>query len=204
MDEEAGLVYEDLTHFCESRFSNEALSKIDKVFCWGKHDFEVLQTMYPNYKKKFVLSGSPRIDILKNKFKPYWQNKNNDRKSILISSNFNLVNGFLKTSKIVEEIQNQGFFQRSKKYKEELEIIIPESLKKFEEFKIMIKKLASFFPEENFIIRPHPMEKIESWKDSFIGEKNIQVNNEGNINFQLQNCKLLIHNSCTTAVVQEL
>ena len=199
LDEEAGLVYDDLTHFCESRFSNEALSKIEKVFCWGKHDFEVLKSMYPSFIEKFVLSGSPRIDILKNNLKPYWQDNKNEKKSILISSNFNLVNGFLKTSKIIEEIQKQGFFERSKKYKEELEIIIPESLKKFNEFKEMIKQLASYFPEENFIVRPHPMEKIDTWENFFSENENIQVNNEGNINFQLQNSKLLIHNSCTTA-----
>jgi surface carbohydrate biosynthesis protein len=199
LDEEAGLIYDDLTFFCESRFSNEALSKIDKVFCWGKHDFEVLKSMYPTFKEKFVLSGSPRIDILKNNLKPYWQGNKNEKKSILISSNFNLVNGFLKTSKIIEEIKKQGFFERSQKYKKELDTIIPESLKKFDEFKNMIKQLASSFPEENFIIRPHPMEKIDTWENFFSENKNIQVNNEGNINSQLQNCKLLIHNSCSTA-----
>ncbi len=80
LDEEAGLIYDDLTFFCESRFSNEALSKIDKVFCWGKHDFEVLKSMYPTFKEKFVLSGSPRIDILKNNLKPYWQGNENKKK----------------------------------------------------------------------------------------------------------------------------
>ena len=59
--------------------------------------------MYPNHKEKFILSGSPRIDILRNKLKEYWNNKE-IKKNILISSNFNLVNGYIATSKIVQEI----------------------------------------------------------------------------------------------------
>ncbi len=198
LDEESGLILDDLSFFCESRFSNEELSGTDGVFCWGSHDYESLKSMYPNQKEKFILSGSPRIDILRNKLKEYWNNKE-IKKNILISSNFNLVNGYIATSKIVQEIEKQGFFKRSQDYKEFLNIIIPETKKKFESFKMMSKELINSFPNEHFVFRPHPMERPLFWKDFFKGYKNIKVSNQGNINSQLLNSKILIHNSCTTA-----
>ena len=198
LDEESGLILDDLSFFCESRFNNEELSVVDRVFCWGTHDYESLQSMYPNHKEKFILSGSPRIDILQKKLKKYWEDQD-DKKNILISSNFNLVNGYIETSKIIKEIEKQGFFKRSQDYKEFLNIVIPETKKKFENFQIMSKELISSFPNEHFVFRPHPMENPLFWKDFFQDHKNIKVSNQGNINSQLLNCKILIHNSCTTA-----
>ena len=100
LDEEAGLVLKNLDYFAESRFTNSDLNIADKVFCWGNHDFKTLNSFYKDFGSKFILSGSPRFDMMRNNFKNYWNFKNTDNKKILISGNFNLVNGYIDKSKI--------------------------------------------------------------------------------------------------------
>ena len=124
LDEEAGLVLKNLDYFAESRFTNSDLNIADKVFCWGNHDFKTLNSFYKDFGSKFILSGSPRFDMMKNNFKNYWNFKNTDNKKILISGNFNLVNGYIDKSKIFYNLEKEGYFKRSPKFKKELSLII--------------------------------------------------------------------------------
>ena len=199
LDEEAGLVYKDLKIYGETRYSNEAINVVDKIFCWGDHDYNFLTSMFEIKDDKFVLSGSPRFDLLNNNFFSYWASNENMEKDILISGNFNLVNGYVPTSKILSEMENQGYFLRSKNYETELKKIIEDSRKKFSSFLEAIHLLVNKFKNEKFLIRPHPLEKMDIWKENFIKYPNVKISRDDNINNKLINSKMLIHNSCTTA-----
>ena len=63
LDEENGLVRKDLSPDLDMRFSSKDLALSDAIFCWGKHDYQSLKKAYPNHKKKFQLTGSPRLDM---------------------------------------------------------------------------------------------------------------------------------------------
>ena len=63
----------------------------------------------------------------------------------------------------------------------------------------MLDIIIQRFPNENFYLRPHPLEKIETWQNHFSRFKNVKISKDGNINEQLVNSKILIHNSCTSA-----
>ena len=41
------------------------------------------------------------------------------------------------------------------------------------------------FPNENFYLRPHPLEKIDIWQENFSRFKNVKISKDGNINEQL-------------------
>lgn len=199
LDEEAGLVQKNLKYFVETRFTNSDLNISDKIFCWGNHDYKTLNVFYKKFKKKFILSGSPRFDMMRSDFKDYWNFKNSNNKKILISGNFNLVNGYINKSKIFYNLEKEGYFKRSPDFKRELSLIINDSEKNFYKFFEMLTKLINNFPSENFLIRPHPLEKTEIWMEKFKNFKNVEISKEGNINEQLINSKILIHNSCTSA-----
>ena len=95
IDEENGLVDKKLDFFCAVRFSKESLKFASKIFCWGNDDYNNLIKVYKNSKKKFIKSGAPRIDLWKKIFIPYWiSHKEKKRKKVLISLNFQLINGF--------------------------------------------------------------------------------------------------------------
>ncbi len=199
IDEEAGLVFKDLNIFSKARFTEDDLKVADIIFCWGDDDFKTLSSLFNNSKGKLLLSGSPRFDMMKQEFNDYWSSSKHQSKQITISGNFNLVNGYIHRSKIIKELEKQGYFLRSEKYKDYLVDTIDDTEKKFNEFLRMIEIIIQKFPNEQFLLRPHPLEKIETWQNQFSNYENVIISKEGNINEQLINTKLLIHNSCTSA-----
>ena len=199
IDEEAGLILKDLTIFSKARFTEDDFKDADKVFCWGNDDFKTLNNLFNNSKGKLFLSGSPRFDMMRKEFDSYWNFSEQHAKHITISGNFNLVNGYIHRSKIISELEKQGYFYRSENYKNFLIETIDDTEKKFNEFMKMVEIIIQKFPNEQFLLRPHPLEKIETWENKFAKKENIKISKEGNINEQLINSKILIHNSCTTA-----
>ena len=77
IDEEGGLIRDNLDIFLKSRFSEKTISLTDKIFCWGQYDFEALLRIFPEHKKKFTITGNPRINLwnktVHKKTRPYAQ-----------------------------------------------------------------------------------------------------------------------------------
>ena len=199
IDEEAGLILNDLVPVSKARFTDEDFKVADKIFCWGKNDYTTLDYLFDNSKDKLVLSGSHRFDMMREEFNDYWNFSASEKKYITVSGNFNLVNGFIHKSKLISDLERQGYFLRSKEYKKRVLNTFNDMEKKFPKFIEMINIIINRFPNENFYLRPHPLEKIETWHNHFSRFKNVKISKDGNINEQLVNSKLLIHNSCTSA-----
>ena len=62
LDEEVGLL-DTNTNYLNERYSNQTLELVDNVFCWGKFDYNNLCKKFKKYKKKFIISGKPRLDF---------------------------------------------------------------------------------------------------------------------------------------------
>ncbi len=203
IDEEAALINKDLTSFSETRFSNDALCTVDKIFCWGQHDYNFLKKKFPKHEKKFILSGSARMDLSKKIFSKYLSPKiKNDKEkddNILFALNFPVVNGYINKDKIYNEMKKQGFFERSKIKEQEHRDYIKDSFKSFLCFKELINYLSQELKNYKFIVRPHPMEKIETWKKLLQTNNNVEISNHNDINYDLDRSKILIQNGCSTA-----
>ena len=63
-----GLFELDNNDYLRLRYSNQSLELADKVFTWGKYDYNNLCKKFKRYKKKFILSGNPRLDFWKKEF----------------------------------------------------------------------------------------------------------------------------------------
>ena len=199
IDEENGLVDKKLDYFCAVRFSQESLKFASKIFCWGNDDYNNLIKVYKNSKEKFVKSGAPRIDLWKKKFIPYWINESNKKKKILISLNFQLINGFETFKEKFKKLELADYFKRCNAYKKEIFDISKQNKKDLINFKDLINYLSNNFKDISFIVRPHPGEKVSTWKQMLNEEENITINNDNNFNAVLADSDLLIQNGCTTA-----
>jgi hypothetical protein len=67
-------------------------------------------------------------------------------------------------------------------------------------FQDMVPLLAKAFPERTILIRPHPAESHEPWKDLAGQHNNVVVAAEGNVVPWLMACDVLLHNGCTTSI----
>ncbi|MGD9035544.1 MAG: hypothetical protein PVF10_03220, partial [Syntrophobacterales bacterium] len=69
-----------------------------------------------------------------------------------------------------------------------------------EEFQKIIPAIAKVFPEHNIVVRPHPTENQEIYRQIAAGCERVRVTNEGNVVPWLMAARALIHNGCTTGV----
>jgi surface carbohydrate biosynthesis protein len=203
IDEENGLVHsqDQLNSFIDMRFSEESFQIADAVFCWGNYDYDILKEKYTHHLKKIYSFGAPRIDLWKKKFNSYWgyEEKKNDKKYIVISSNFAIVNSNIALWKIYYKLRKSGYFERSKQFKHKFIDITSQSLKLFYRFVDAVNFLTENCKDINFVLRPHPQESMNVWKYLLIKRDNLLIDNKEIISSTLKNSSALIHNGCTTA-----
>jgi hypothetical protein len=124
---------------------------------------------------------------------------------ILINTNFNHVNGFSPVQNLFLEAKDPAEarpFGRaargmSREYAEGL-----EAFKKgvFASVKDVLPKLEAAFPEHTIVVRPHPTESPDIYKQIAKGLTRLRVTNEGNVVPWLLATDVVIHNGCTTGV----
>jgi CDP-glycerol glycerophosphotransferase (TagB/SpsB family) len=118
---------------------------------------------------------------------------------ILCNTNFSFGNHFFGEGGFVD------FLERSGKIRDERHRAFYVGLQQhqerlFDEFTASIKTLHEHFPDIKVLVRPHPSENHERWREVLPQHENILVKHEGNVLPWLMAAKVVIHNSCTTGV----
>lgn len=179
-----------------TRFDNYILKSknfFDLYFCWGKKHFERLTKRVPyKYKHKIKLTGSPKNDLLNRMYKNYFLK--DKEKFILFSTKFphinpkftsfqnhykTIINTGIATKKTTDDIIKNLYFAQSQL----IDLIIKTN-------KILNKKI---------IVRVHPFENPDFYKNKFSNKKNIFVSTKGNIIPLLKNAEHLVQYDCQTA-----
>ena len=70
----------------------------------------------------------------------------------------------------------------------------------FESFQKMLPVFCETFSDHTIILRPHPSESQEVWKEIAQNHSNLVVTNEGNVHPWLMAAKVVVANGCTTLV----
>ena len=192
LDEEVGLVKND---YLKLRYSNKSLELVDKVFCWGKWDFDFLCKKFPRYKKKFSLTGNPRIDFWRKDFNFFHDDKDLKYKNyILFSLNFSYLVSRSKFEKMLNFYLESKYFDRGLSINK-VKKVKKDSLRMYGEFCKLIIALAKK-TDLQIIVRPHPTDSENNY--SFLKKfKNVKVIKKGNISEWIHHAKLVVHSGCT-------
>ncbi|MBD1381918.1 hypothetical protein IC621_16945 [Bacillus sp. IB182487] len=180
LDEEALFLEED--RYLSKRTDEVCNKVLDQVYCWGKSQRDSLIKAYPHYKDKFHLTGHPRFDLLKKKFRSLHSNEVEKIKKqygdyILVNTRFASYN-------------RKGGFGVGK-----------DDMKKlYEHFIKMVKELSRKYPKLNIVVRPHPAENGDSYRKELTNCHNVFVTHEGGVVKWILASKLVIHNGCTTGI----
>lgn len=173
---------------------------IDMYFAWGKAHEDLL-LKYTNLKNdKIKIIGPPRFDLYfppqnrifpsRSEFNTILNIENEAFKNILIALNF------INADKTMVELK------KAYSYLEDWSRYIDVcNFEKIHRDKILsaVFKISKLYPDINFIIRPHPLEKREMYK-SFIrkcNQKNICMSPDTSIYAVLKNTDILV-NVCST------
>ena len=202
LDEEGILFLKD--SYIKERTSKENLALTSKFFCWGQKQFALLEKFYPEYSDKFVISGSPRVDIWKPTLNQIVHDKAKELQTkignfILIVSNFSAsisING----SDFVERQQNNYGLLPNKAAKIELQKVLSYYRKIYKYFWRDMIQIIKSFPDQLFIIRPHPGDDFKIWHNLERDHKNLKCIYDGNLSEWILASDFIIQNNCTSAI----
>ncbi|MCU8082687.1 surface carbohydrate biosynthesis protein [Shewanella sp. SM23] len=179
------------------------LSNSDIVATWGdwQRDFNL---SYEEVKAKVITTGHSRFDLYRDKYSSYFADevdklRNDLGDFILINTSFSYSNNgeggvkfiFKKTLSYDcnNEADREYRFNRWSNQMLSMTSIV-----------YLVNKLSLEFPEKKIVIRPHPSESTEYYKNIFQNISNVIVTYDGPVTPWILACSLLIHNGCTTAI----
>ena len=202
MDEEGRLISWDYEPFAFGRFSDTSLAQMSGIFCWGNHDYTELCRIYPQYRDIFYKTGSTRADLWQNTFTTFWGMPGHlpNKKYLLFSSNFGHAQNYQRFWTIIKGHRKSGYFERTPELEEEKYIRYSEEIKVIYEVIKALKFLAKAIPDIEIVVRPHPVEDPQGWRDLFGDIDNIHVIKEGPITPWVNHSLAVMHNGCTTAL----
>jgi surface carbohydrate biosynthesis protein len=203
LDEES-IIHQNESAHISSRFGEKSLEMTDRILSWGRYDQSVATKAFPGLHEKIVITGNPRIDLLRKEFRSYFENDVKDLKDkngsfILIPSSFGMCNHYTESGARIKWRKTMGMIS------DEKDIMFYKSYadhftKIFIKFLEDLPKIAQKYYNSKFIVRPHPSENKNVWKNSLSHLDNVKVVSEGNIVPWLISSEMIIHNGCTTAI----
>jgi surface carbohydrate biosynthesis protein len=209
-DEEALVHLPPETYFSD-RLSPASIRYVSHLLAWGQ-DNANLWRQYPSLPNGIPihLTGNPRADMLRPEMRPFFaEDVEKIRKScgkfILVNTNFNHVNAFSPEMNLFRPVKKPGEtpkFGRGARgmIREFAEGLRDHKQAVFQDFQKLIPALERSFPEYTIIVRPHPTENQQIYRNIAAHCKRVQVSNEGNVVPWILASKAVIHNCCTTGL----
>jgi len=209
-DEEA-LVHLPPEMYFSRRLSAKGIEYVSHLFAWGEDNAE-LWRQYPHLPAGMPIhvTGNPRGDLLRPEIRVFYQrDAEKIRYSygdfILINTNFNHVNAFYPAQNLFHPVRKPGkkarFGQAARGMtREYAEGFRDHKQAIFESFQQLIPNLEQAFPDQAIVVRPHPTENQEIYRQIATQCQRVQVTNEGNVVPWLMATRAVIHNGCTTGV----
>jgi surface carbohydrate biosynthesis protein len=209
-DEEA-LVHLPSETYYSRRLDPVTIRYVSHLFAWGEDNAE-LWRRYPSLPDGMPIhvTGNPRSDMLRSELQPFYNDEMDQLKKlhgdfILINTNFNHVNAFFPAQNLFRPLEKtdaepefgKAAVGMSREYAFGLR---DHKLAIFDAFKDLIPRLSRAFPDHTLVVRPHPTENQEIYKQIAEGCKRVVVTNAGNVVPWLMATKAVIHNGCTTGV----
>lgn len=199
--DEEGLLFFNPEMYKKLRLDKGALDIVEHFFCWGNVQKDVVISFYPEILSRIHVCGNPRFDLMREDHRDFYTQRVhaiNDKygKIILVNTNFAFCNHF----KTEEELQ--GMLQSYPLASEDgyIDGWITYQKHGFETFTQLLPELSSVYPDHTILVRPHPSENFQPYREIAKKYPNIVVNAEGNVHEWILASDVLLHDNCTTAV----
>lgn len=208
-DEEALVHYPPDIYYAR-RLDQTALELTDHVYAWGQDNKELFEG-HPDYPgTPMSVVGNPRTDLLRPELRPFFDEaveeiKNEYGDFILINTNFGTINGYYPEMNVCyrKEDANGGLTlgRGSVGFPEDFAMsLFNFRVRVLDAIKALVPQIADAFPDRTIVLRPHPAENRDMWREHLKAHDNVHVVAEGNVVPWLMASDVLVHNGCTTAV----
>ena len=203
MDEEA-IVYCSPEVYVKEKLGTIVFPQPNLFLAWGSENARIWRSQKNYNGMPIHITGNPRIDLLRPELQPYWSRSvENIRKQygkiILINTNFGKLNNFRPNKGDEKKALDAATVSPETVDAQELGMA-KHRFALFHHFQEMVGEVGRAFPTHTVLIRPHPSENHETWKQAAIGCSNVKVHFEGHVTPWLLASDAIIHNSCTTGL----
>jgi surface carbohydrate biosynthesis protein len=201
---EEGLVYRDKAAYQFERLSPISMGLVDAFFAWGEvHRADVLEVI-PEARDKVYAVGNPRFDLLRQPYSSIAESEARDfsaeyGKFILVVTTLSRFNKHQGQRSVLDVLRARGFAitpERQAFY----DRLVAHLGQVFAAFEAMIPALAQSFPAHTIIIRPHPSEDHDRWREIATKVSNAKVIYQGSVEPWLCAADAVIHNASTIGV----
>lgn len=176
--------------FRQSGFGN----LIDGYFFWGERLRDAFAEHSGLRAERLEITGCPRYDICHATWRATLRYPRGD--FFLINTNFNAVNPLLSSGRDADRqpLRSQGvtdaeIASRYQAARAVFDRLVPE-----------LHALAGRRPATQFVLRPHPFERTDSYREKFADCSNVLVDDTGDVMAVLSAAKGMLHVNCGTSV----
>jgi surface carbohydrate biosynthesis protein len=209
-DEEA-LVHPQAETYYRKRVCPLGIKFVSHLFAWGEDNARLWQ-QYPELPAGVPIhvTGNPRGDLLRSEMRSFHEKDVEELRRayghfILINTNFNHVNAFSPDLNLFRPAKKPGEEPKLGRAAKGMSREYAEGLRNhkkaiFQDFQRIIPALDKAFPQYTIVLRPHPTENQEIYRNIASQCERVRVSNEGNVVPWILASQAVIHNGCTTGV----
>jgi len=198
LDTEGG-VWSNMESYTELLWPDTALRQAAHGVClWGDAMASALVAQGIFTADQVTVTGCPRFDV----YHPSWRpvivtdHEGTDRPRVLVNTNFSTANPRFTSveQKIATSRRNFGW-----------DDVRVQELLRTERAAIaamieLVARLATTFPNVDVVVRPHPFERPEPYREALQALSNVTVDNSGGVEPQICRAVAVIQRSCTTGI----
>lgn len=201
LGDEEGLVYPSPATYLATKVDPRVLGQGDAMLAWGPEIARIWQEASGYQGAPVHVTGNPRFDLLRAPLNAWFAEAAAGLRAkhgayVLVNTNFSRINHYFP-----KQSRQRRALERPTRGGSNAALLGLAAHKQalFDHFCQMVPALARRFPEHRIIVRPHPSENQQTWRE-LADLPNLRVIKEGNVVPWLLGAQAVIHNGCTTAV----
>ena len=187
--------------------ARDSVAASDLVFTTGAEHDEAMRHYHPDHAGRYHIVGNPRWDLLRPELRgSHAEEVAAIRRQygpfVLINTNFAIRNSARRTPEQYRKwFVNTGRVDLSKPE----DVVFLDEIFEMERsntaaVRELVPAVLAQFPNHSVIVRPHPIERAETWSELLRGVPRAQMVREGAAVPWIMASDVLIHTNCTTGV----
>jgi surface carbohydrate biosynthesis protein len=183
----------------------EGVDQTEAIFIGGEGNTRSFITRFPAAKSKVCMALNPRWDLLRSTFRSLFDEdvariRAKYGEFILVNTNQGFTNSE-KGSKdeiLKEQVRLGKIDPANAEHMAYVQSIVEMETANKAAILETVASLRKAHPDRTVVIRPHPSERISTWKDAFPDDPGVRVVREGSAVPWILASTLLVHTNCTT------
>ncbi len=202
--DEEGLIYGDPEIYRRQRLSSRTMALVDRLYAWGEASAADMRIVARKAGKDVEVAGNPRLDLLRPELRPLLEPEARRLRElhgdfILFTTNLSWANPH-----VIPPEQADLHTDSPPPGREGPWSYLQYQKRMLAAFLEAVPAVAAAFPELKVIVRPHPVESVETWQEALRGCPNAEVIRAGAVLPWTLAARVLVHSNSTTGLEARL